>query len=363
MRYGFPSARRRPRPSCWVKTVALSVGRSSSTVSTLGTSTPSPRTSTEKIARSSPASSRRKRIVALGRLGDVCPTARPSRGRSRRTAAPCTPRARLKRRSRAPAFAPDPTIDPPDRLEQLCDACVVPGDDALELLARISAALPAQRRRDRCRQRRRSTGTGRGSPRRSPPTAVVRPRCARRRTSVTSCASMRSGVAVRPTSSARIEMIKEPPVARRRCVVELVDDDDVERRCGPSATRGPRRRSTGSSRTRADPPRLRPPPWISPNDPSRSTCSERRDGSARESARGERRTAARGRCRAAAAAADSRARRPPSYRCQSRLRRGSDAGRGARARPSGARASVADADTGERRARANETLGAASRSR
>ena len=51
VRYGLPSARRRPRPSCWVKTVALSVGRSSSTVSTLGTSTPSPSTSTEKTTR------------------------------------------------------------------------------------------------------------------------------------------------------------------------------------------------------------------------------------------------------------------------------------------------------------------------
>ena len=59
VRYGLWSARRRPRPSCCVNTVALSVGRSSRTVSTVGTSTPSPRTSTEKIARSSPTSSLR----------------------------------------------------------------------------------------------------------------------------------------------------------------------------------------------------------------------------------------------------------------------------------------------------------------
>src|SRR5690606_35501471 len=51
-------ALRRPRPSCWVKRVADSVGRSSNRTSTSGTSTPSPRTSTEKTQRSSPRANR-----------------------------------------------------------------------------------------------------------------------------------------------------------------------------------------------------------------------------------------------------------------------------------------------------------------
>ena len=50
----FPSAHRSPRPSCWRKTVALSVGRSMSTVSTSGRSTPSLKRSTAKMVRSSP---------------------------------------------------------------------------------------------------------------------------------------------------------------------------------------------------------------------------------------------------------------------------------------------------------------------
>ena len=46
--------RRSPRPSCWRNTVALSVGRRKSTVSTSGTSTPSLNRSTVKSTRSSP---------------------------------------------------------------------------------------------------------------------------------------------------------------------------------------------------------------------------------------------------------------------------------------------------------------------
>jgi hypothetical protein len=55
VRWLFPSARRRPRPSCCVKTVAEAVGLSSSSVSRSGTSTPSPSTSTENTHRSRPA--------------------------------------------------------------------------------------------------------------------------------------------------------------------------------------------------------------------------------------------------------------------------------------------------------------------
>ena len=55
VRWLLPSARRRPRPSCCVNTVADAVGRSSKRQSTSGTSTPSPRTSTEKMQRSLPA--------------------------------------------------------------------------------------------------------------------------------------------------------------------------------------------------------------------------------------------------------------------------------------------------------------------
>ena len=47
--------------------------------------------------------------------------------------------------------------------------------------------------------------------------------------SVTSWPSSRSGVAVRPSSSCGLEVVEQPVVRRRRGVVELVDDDDVER--------------------------------------------------------------------------------------------------------------------------------------
>ncbi len=46
-----PGVLRRPRPSCWRNSVGLSVGRSMSTVSTAGTSTPSLNRSTENTAR------------------------------------------------------------------------------------------------------------------------------------------------------------------------------------------------------------------------------------------------------------------------------------------------------------------------
>ena len=55
VRWLLRRARRRPRPSCCVKTVAEAVGRSSRMQSTSGTSTPSPSTSTEKTQQISPA--------------------------------------------------------------------------------------------------------------------------------------------------------------------------------------------------------------------------------------------------------------------------------------------------------------------
>ena len=61
VRQGLSSARRRPRPSCWRKTVALSVGRRKSTVSISGMSTPSLNRSTVKIALMSLRSQRFER--------------------------------------------------------------------------------------------------------------------------------------------------------------------------------------------------------------------------------------------------------------------------------------------------------------
>ncbi|MNN43363.1 hypothetical protein D3C81_1575970 [compost metagenome] len=54
VKHSFPSARRRPRPSCWRNTVKLSVGRRNSTVFTSGMSIPSLYRSTTKISLISP---------------------------------------------------------------------------------------------------------------------------------------------------------------------------------------------------------------------------------------------------------------------------------------------------------------------
>ena len=54
----LPRARRSPRPSCWRNSVGLSVGRSSSSVSTFGTSTPSLKRSTVNTTLTRPARDR-----------------------------------------------------------------------------------------------------------------------------------------------------------------------------------------------------------------------------------------------------------------------------------------------------------------
>ena len=61
-----PVALRRPRPSCWRNSVGLSVGRSMSTVSTAGTSTPSLNRSTENTARTSSGGQVPQGGLALG---------------------------------------------------------------------------------------------------------------------------------------------------------------------------------------------------------------------------------------------------------------------------------------------------------
>ncbi len=57
VRHALSGERRSPRPSCWRKTVALSVGRRKRMVSTLGMSTPSLKRSTVKMTWSVPRSS------------------------------------------------------------------------------------------------------------------------------------------------------------------------------------------------------------------------------------------------------------------------------------------------------------------
>ena len=66
----FPAQRRRPRPSCWRKTTGDSVGRSITTRSTAGISTPSLNRSTTQSASSSPA---RKAWSAPVRLAEPGP--------------------------------------------------------------------------------------------------------------------------------------------------------------------------------------------------------------------------------------------------------------------------------------------------
>ena len=64
----LPGAFRRPRPSCCRNSVGLSVGRSSSSVSTVGTSTPSLNRSTEKTTRTRPVGevAQRRRCARRG---------------------------------------------------------------------------------------------------------------------------------------------------------------------------------------------------------------------------------------------------------------------------------------------------------
>ena len=160
--------------------------------------------------------------------------------------------------------------DAPNRLEQLGDARVVAGDDAVELLQRVSAALPAQAGEIG------AVGDAEVLERDEEPLVdrlpepeldgdapaeelghVLRVHPLRRRR--------------QPEQLLRIEAVEQPAVARRRRVVELVDDDDVEVLRTRAAT-------TSSSETdwiiakTWRPAATRPPPWISPNDPSRRTA-------------------------------------------------------------------------------------------
>ncbi len=78
VRHALSGRRRSPRPSCWRKSDALSVGRRNSTVSTSGTSTPSLSRSTEKTARRSPRWSL-SRASARSRIGVRCESATEER--------------------------------------------------------------------------------------------------------------------------------------------------------------------------------------------------------------------------------------------------------------------------------------------
>ena len=66
---GLAGRCRRPRPSCWRNSVGLSVGRSMSSVSTAGTSTPSLNRSTENTTRTRPAARSLERLPPARLVG------------------------------------------------------------------------------------------------------------------------------------------------------------------------------------------------------------------------------------------------------------------------------------------------------
>ena len=225
--------RRSPRPSCCRNRVALSVGRSNSTVSTSGRSRPSLNRSAANRAFTRRSRRSLQGRGALGRRGRPADRQRRDTGLAEGLGhefgvshADAEAESAHARRGRAPCRAVARARSRPE-LGCRCTGC------------------PARRRRSgrgaqrdccagRCRPRSRSSGTGRAGPRRGRPTAGARRRSDPRRSSRTSMPSVRSGVAVRPSSSCGRQMLEQPPVGRGFGVVELVDHDHVvgvRRRC------------------------------------------------------------------------------------------------------------------------------------
>ena len=144
-----------------------------------GTSTPSPRTSTLKTHRA-----RRPRVAqALSRASasSSARRARPREARAVKRARHVLARGQPRRRSRARASRPARAMTRRIASSSLATRASSPVKTRSRSSARSRRAATAGRR-GRCRRRRRSTGTVRGSPRRSPPIAAARRRFGRRRT-------------------------------------------------------------------------------------------------------------------------------------------------------------------------------------
>ena len=140
VRWLLPAARRKPRPSCWAKTVGEAVGRSSRTQSTSGTSTPSPRTSTENTHRSSPSLQRAEALRSY--VGRVVAGERDARDAGVGELAGHVARVLLGDAEAQRAHRADVEHDALDGFEELRDAEVVVREDVAELLEHVAAAAP-----------------------------------------------------------------------------------------------------------------------------------------------------------------------------------------------------------------------------
>ena len=136
----LPAAFRSPRPSCCRNSVGLSVGRSSSSVSTVGTSMPSLKRSTVKTARTRPSDRSRKAVDAL------VPAARRRQRDGRQPELGETPRHEL-RVADADAVTERPHRRrigelAPQLLDDEVRPCVVGGEHVLQRSCRRSLAAP-----------------------------------------------------------------------------------------------------------------------------------------------------------------------------------------------------------------------------
>ena len=197
VRWLLPAARRRPRPSCWVNTVADAVGRRRRTQSTSGTSTPSPRTSTENTQRSRPA---RRSLSAGPLVWRVVAGERDALQAGLRELARHVARVLLGDAEAERAHRAGIEHDPLDGLQKLRDAQVVVGQEVAEFLEDVAAATPG----DWLRSVPSATpkywnGTRKPWSIASQSRSSTAIRSSNH--SVTSWPSRRSGVAVRPSSS------------------------------------------------------------------------------------------------------------------------------------------------------------------
>ena len=204
----------------------LRSGRSSRTQSTSGTSTPSPSTSTENTHRSRPAFRSVEALIAdLGRVvARQAMLVKPRLGELARHV------SRVLLRDAEPE-RPHPTRiehDPLDRFEQLRDADVVAREEVAQLLRRVPAATPGQLAQVRavsdaevlerdeealidCLPQPQLDGDSMVEP--LGDVAAIEPlrRC-------------------RQTEQfPRLQVVEEPVIAVGGGVMELVDDDDIER--------------------------------------------------------------------------------------------------------------------------------------
>ena len=320
------------------------VGRSRNNTSTSGTSTPSPKTSTEKTQRSSPGLRDRRTAGArssggsspvratLGSpaLGEPCAmkcacsfdTQNPRRasgtGRARSAGSPRAASAREGRHSERTLLSSSVAY-PPRRQVKLLQVGPVGHTEVLE---RNEEALV-----DRLPQPKFDSDP------------VVEPLG-----DVLAVQALRRGR--QPEQLARLQMV-EQPVVRAARVVELVDDHDVE--ASGAIRRGARRSDWIVAKTCSTCRRRSAGVQLAERRRRASTARYVASDCSRISSRCATNSSV---CVAADALSelrDSRARPPPSCRCRSPRRRGCGDGRGARARRSGRRASVADGDTPGRR--------------